>query len=54
MLRVPLGEGIEGHESEVYQVTAELDGCFAYSKAEMGLYLGSSFDVALTDWTPIV
>lgn len=33
-------------------MTAELDDCFAYTKAEMGVYKGESFDINLTDWTP--
>lgn len=30
----------------------ELDDCFAYTKAEMGLYRDGQFDMDLTDWTP--
>lgn len=51
--RVPLGQGTDGHLSEVYQTTVALDDCFAYTKAEMGMYTGSQFDMELTDWTPI-
>lgn len=50
--RVELGVGIEEHLSEIYQVTAQLDDCFAYCKAEMGVYLHDEFDIKLTDDTP--
>ena len=36
--KVEIGTGVAEHLSEIYAVTAELDDCFAYTKAEMGVY----------------
>lgn len=38
--------------SAIYRTTVELDSCFAYTKAEMGIYSEQLFDIELTDYTP--
>ena len=50
--KVPIGEGVANHISAIYRTTAELDSCFAYTKAEMGMYTDSAFDIELSDYTP--
>jgi len=52
LLKVEIGTGVAEYLSEIYQTTVELDDCFAYTKAEMGVYEGEAFDIELTDWTP--
>ena len=49
---MPIGEGVQEHLSAIYRTTVELDPCFAYVKAEMGLYTDSVFDIVLEDDTP--
>ena len=38
----------------IYRATVSLDHCFAYSKAEMGIYTDGLFDIELDDYTPYV
>ena len=52
MQQVEIRSGVAEYLSKIYQTTAELDDCFAYSKAEMGVYQDGLFDIDLTDWTP--
>ena len=50
--KVEIGTGVAEFMSAIYRTTADLDDCFAYTKAEMGVYDDDHFDIDLTDWTP--
>ena len=50
--KIPIGEGVANHLSAIYRTTVELDSCFAYTKAEMGIYSEATFDIELMDATP--
>ena len=50
--KVEIGTGVAEFMSAIYRTTVDLDDCFAYTKAEMGVYDDDQFDIDLTDWTP--
>ena len=47
-----IGKGCEEHASLIYRTQAQLDDCLAYTKQEMGCYIGENFNIKLTDPTP--